>query len=87
MNTIIALVLSFLAGVSITWLVSQRFWASYYNPIIEVRDAQLKNWNEHSIKLEAELRQLAADMMYNPEVIGMAITEPEEVLHENHGGC
>lgn len=48
--------------------------------LVELRNAridQLQYWIDLAKK----------DNILTPDILGACITEPEEVLHENHGGC
>ena len=126
MNTIIALVLSFLVGIILSWIISQitknkklqeladavirlnielsieKDWYKSMMECSELKTVLIENMKE-VIKNHEELDVINNKILLTyknyiqdrwqvenipvPDILGTYITEPEEVLHENHGGC
>lgn len=74
--TTVMLVIGCAIGLIIGYLIARMQYAQSINNLLKI----IHQWEQHSIEHEAELRQLASDMGYRPEVIGEHITEPWQEL-------
>lgn len=66
-----------------TWVIAKWYYADKYMSVIDNLNTICDSWRQRSIDVENELREIAtgmiADANHVPDVIGVAVTEPEDV--------
>lgn len=71
------------SAVLTTWVIAKWYYTDKYSAIIDHLNIINGNWRQHSIDVENELRDIAAGMIaaanHVPDVIGIAVTEPEDI--------